>query len=447
MRPIPLPAAAFAVLAVLAVSLAGCSEGDGDGPVGPAPTYSSITITGVDTVLVDSTVVFTAVVLDTAGLVVTSPQLTWVSSQTAIATVNNAGTVRGRSEGDALIRASGGGILSNLEPIAVIQGRGWVDQSDAVSSLLHLNGVHFVSARTGWIVGDQGAILRTTDAGGTWTPQASNSTNYTLNDVAFSTTTTGIVVGSAGRILRTTNGGSTWAPLLGVDTDGGRGLNDVFFQDPDRGWIVGNSGLILRTNNGGASWTRVLPGVTGNDLHAVSFPRNQLYGLPPADPFGRGWIAGDGGILIFSDDFGQSWEIATPFVTTDPLFGVARSVSSTDAIAVGSNNRVAVTVVNGAVLEWTLAAPPVPFTNFTAVSWPSTSFAASPAWAVGKTTAGVVPAVFRSDDDGLTWLEQDLPSDAPLLGNGLNDVFFLDDRRGWAVGTQGLVLHTATGGR
>jgi photosystem II stability/assembly factor-like uncharacterized protein len=34
-----------------------------------------------------------------------------------------------------------------------------------------------------------------------------------------------------------------------------------------------------------------------------------------------------------------------------------------------------------------------------------------------------------------------------LSGNSLEDVFFLDDLHGWAVGTQGLILHTATGGR
>ena len=40
-----------------------------------------------------------------------------------------------------------------------------------------------------------------------------------------------------------------------------------------------------------------------------------------------------------------------------------------------------------------------------------------------------------------------LPNDAPLISNGIEDVFFRDEWRGWAVGTTGLVLHTATGGR
>ena len=433
----------FLLVTAAVLGTAGCS--DDETPMGPAPIYSSITITGPDTVLVDSTAVFTAVVLDTAGQVVASPQLTWTSTVVGVATVNNGGVVLGRREGDAVIRAFGGGISSNPEPVAVIQGRGWVDQSDAVNTLLDLNGVHFVRAWEGWIVGAQGTILHTLDAGATWQAQSSFSTGYTLNAVAFSTLTTGIVVGSAGRILRTTNAGTTWTPLVGVDTDGGRGLNDVFFQDQNRGWIVGNAGLVLRTNNGGATWVRV-PGVTINDLERVSFPLNTAFGSPPADPYGRGWIVGAAGTILGSRDFGQSWSIVTPFVTTDPLFGVARR-SIAGAIAVGGNNRVAVTTASADSAVWSLAPAPTPFSQLSAVAWPGPSPVPGSAWAVGREVSAGQPVILWSTDGGFSWTAQDLPAGAPLLGNELEDVFFLDDRRGWAVGTQGLVLHTATGGR
>lgn len=436
-------AAVALLVSLVALGAAGCSD---DTPVGPAPIYSSIVITGVDTLLVGDTAGFTAVVRDTAGQVVASPQLTWVTGSSAIATVNNAGVVTGRSEGDVLVRASGGGVMSNQPTLAVIQGRGWVNQSGAISTLVNLRGVHFVSARQGWVVGDQGTILHTVDAGGSWVAQTSFSTAYTLTAVAFSTVASGIVVGSAGRILRTTNGGTTWSALVGVDTDGGKGLNDVVFQDDTRGWIVGNGGLVLRTNNGGASWTRVLPSVTLNDLERVSFPRFVAGGAPPADPYGRGWIVGGAGTILTSADFGQSWRIVTPFVTTDPLFGVARRTTAA-AIAVGSNNRVAVTTASADTATWALAPAPNPFVNLAAVAWSDASLLPGSAWAVGRRSDLAQPVVLFSLDAGQSWTAQLLPASAPLAGNQLEDVFFLDDQRGWAVGTQGLVLHTATGGR
>jgi len=121
--------------------------------------------------------------------------------------------------------------------------------------------------------------------------------------------------------------------------------------------------------------------------------------------------------------------------------------TTADAIAVGVNNRVLVTIASADTAKWILA-PPVPtLTNFTAVTWPATSPLPGSAWAAGKSSDGSVPVVLYSADGGLSWTEQVLPTDAALLGNGIEDVFFLDDQRGWAVGTLGLVLHTATGGR
>jgi photosystem II stability/assembly factor-like uncharacterized protein len=437
-------APAFALAAAVLMFAAGCSD-DEPGPTGPPPAYSSITITGADTVLIGATATFTAVVLDTAGQVVASPALTWSSSSTAIATVNNGGGASGVSEGDVQIRAAGGGATSNAGNLAVIQGQGWVDQSDAVASLVNLRGVHFVSARQGWIVGAQGTILTTTDAGKTWTTQPSNSTGYTLNAVDFATSAVGIVVGTAGRVLRTTNSGTSWG-VLTVDTDGGKGLNDVFFQDANQGWIVGNGGLILRTTNNGATWTRVLPGVTSANLQSVFFPDASGTAVLPSEPYARGWIVGDGGTILSSDDFGQSWRIVTPFAASDDLLGVSRRTTA-DAIAVGANNRVVLTAASGDTALWSLAPSPTPFTNFTSVAWPATSPLPGSAWAAGKRTDGSIPVVLYSADGGQSWTEQVLPNDAPLLSNGIEDVYFLDDRRGWAVGTSGLVLHTATGGR
>ena len=98
--PRAVAAPVFALTAAVLLFAAGCSD-DESGPTGPPPAYSSITITGADTVLIDGTVGFTAVVLDTAGQVGGPPQLTWSSSLDRDRQVNNAGAAFGVSEGDA----------------------------------------------------------------------------------------------------------------------------------------------------------------------------------------------------------------------------------------------------------------------------------------------------------------------------------------------------------
>ena len=56
-----------------------------------------------------------------------------------------------------------------------------------------LRSVHFVEARTGWVVGDAGTILRTADGGSTWTKV--NSVLLEYRDVYFVEAMTGWMVG------------------------------------------------------------------------------------------------------------------------------------------------------------------------------------------------------------------------------------------------------------
>ncbi|MBM3241900.1 hypothetical protein FJZ31_36985 [Candidatus Poribacteria bacterium] len=75
----------------------------------------------------------------------------------------------------------------------------------------NFNDVHFVDARNGWAVGEDGVIAHTTDGGVTWTPQNSGTTN-SLIGVDFVNANEGWIVGGNGTILHTINGGATWIP-------------------------------------------------------------------------------------------------------------------------------------------------------------------------------------------------------------------------------------------
>ena len=66
----------------------------------------------------------------------------------------------------------------------------------------NLYGVSFNDAKTGWVVGENGVILKTVDGGATWLMQQSPTTNN-LSDITQSEDGTFWAVGEWGTIIAT----------------------------------------------------------------------------------------------------------------------------------------------------------------------------------------------------------------------------------------------------
>ncbi len=132
------------------------------------------------------------------------------------------------------------------------------------------NDVYFVDTdRGGWSVGDTGRITRISSANSNATlTQQTSGTTQNLNGVHMLDANTGWIVGNSGTILKTTNGGGAWMPQTSGTT---ANLRDVHFVDANRGWAVSDGGVILTTSDGGATWTPEPSGVT-DDLRGVFFP-------------------------------------------------------------------------------------------------------------------------------------------------------------------------------
>jgi photosystem II stability/assembly factor-like uncharacterized protein len=127
---------------------------------------------------------------------------------------------------------------------------------------------------------------------GQWFPVDSGTTNN-LNGAYLLDSGTGFVVGDEGTILKTTDAGATWTPLTSGTA---RTLHDVYLLNPDEGVAVGEQGLILRTTDGGAAWQRVASGVQ-DSLRSVFF-----FGI-------NGICGGDSQTILYSTDSGASWQI------------------------------------------------------------------------------------------------------------------------------------------
>lgn len=72
-----------------------------------------------------------------------------------------------------------------------------------------LNGVYLPNNGIGWVVGDGGSILRTTDQGHSWSRQSSG-VKQSLKSIKCTTESRCWVVGEAGVILSTRDAGEHW---------------------------------------------------------------------------------------------------------------------------------------------------------------------------------------------------------------------------------------------
>jgi hypothetical protein len=82
--------------------------------------------------------------------------------------------------------------------------QGWIKQESTTDS--YLMSVYFVNDKTGYLVGNYGSILKTTDAGINWMSLNSNVENN-LKSVFFIDSLIGYAVGANGTILKTVDGG------------------------------------------------------------------------------------------------------------------------------------------------------------------------------------------------------------------------------------------------
>lgn len=104
-------------------------------------------------------------------------------------------------------------------------------------------GVQATSDLNAWAVADSGVVFRTTDGGNYWSriPIAGEEDN--LTDICFINANTGYIVGYNGKIFKTDDGGNTWFQEPQLTNNN---LNDVFFLSENLGWAVGDNGTILR---------------------------------------------------------------------------------------------------------------------------------------------------------------------------------------------------------
>jgi photosystem II stability/assembly factor-like uncharacterized protein len=285
-------------------------------------------------------------------------------------------------------------------------GVSWSPQ--AAPTVADLFAVATAGAGRAWAVGAGGTVLRTTDGGATWTAWPSGTTRDLFAVCAVSRRSVW-AVGDRGTILHSQDGGRTWAPS---STSSNEPLYGVAFSGLRRGLVCGGRGTLLYTRDGGERWKR-RRSLSGGPLYSVAMLRD-----------GRAVAGGQDGVLVTSTNHGWTWRTARSR-TRDTLRAVRLSPSGR-AWATGERT---VLRSSGRLRRWTAARLPVP--------GPCGALAAATTRTVVAGGAG--GALCRSANGGRTWRA----TGKALRGDW--DDLLVSGGEAWVAGSDGRLLRT-TGG-
>jgi photosystem II stability/assembly factor-like uncharacterized protein len=286
--------------------------------------------------------------------------------------------------------------------------------------------VHFVTPTEALVVGYPGLILRSTDAGATWT-RRKLETLEPFFSVDFSDKDNGWIVGRSGLIFATTDGGKNWTKQESGVTEA---LFDVDFWDAKHGVAVGNFGTILKTNDGGATWNaKVFELMSSAAINGVRLTGPESGYIVGEYPIWETELTEDVTVdqisnLFKTSDDGVTWEridTTTPKALYQVLF-----LDELNGYAVGAKGTLIRTVDGGAT--WTNIATPFENILVNMIKFKGGILVAG--------TEGVLlhvqgTKVMPMKTHTYTWL---------------NDVEFGDENHGIAVGGRGTVLYTTDGG-
>lgn len=320
--------------------------------------------------------------------------------------------------------------------------------------------VYFTDANTGYAVGDQGIIYKTTDAGAIWLPQSSGTTE-TLYGVQFTNANTGYIVSqNSSSIFKTTNAGQSWN-RMNFYSNNYYTRYAMFFTSSSAGWVVGSNGTIEKTTDGGISWTTQSSGTT-QELRKVFFIDANT-----------GWIVGNNGTILKTTDGGQNW--ATQSSGTSQQLNAVQFINASVGWAVGKQGTLLKTTNGGST--WTiipisqsydnLELRDVHFTNENSgiligeymimrTNDGSNTFNYTYDYSVyaslyavnfvNESTGFVVGSngrIFKTTNAGFQW---DSYLDTYRLG-GIRNIFFADENSGWGTNTKIEIIRTTDGGK
>lgn len=202
-----------------------------------------------------------------------------------------------------------------------------------------------------------------------------------------------VVVGERGHILTSDDHGVSWQQQLAPTR---ATLTSVFFTDPDNGWAAGHDGFILQTRDGGRHWQQV---------YAAPEDEQPILDLWFRNP-DVGYAVGAYGLFLKTEDGGASWEPVDFNPVTDEADTAAQQEEAEEDLGIDFHlNQIAV-AASGSMF-----------------------------------VAAEAGHLYRSDDDGQSWLSLPSPYEGSFYGT-----LPLDQQTVLAFGLRGHLFRSEDGG-
>jgi photosystem II stability/assembly factor-like uncharacterized protein len=289
-------------------------------------------------------------------------------------------------------------------------------------------------------VGFPGLLLHSADRGQSW-ELLDLGTENALFSIDIADDGKGVIVGRSGLVFTTSDGGKSWAKQNSGTEEH---LFDVDIVNGGKAWAAGHFGTIIHSSDAGKSWSPqqydpTVPTVAGEEGEEAQQVEISIAEMENEGEVGEarlnsvsmvndreGWIGGEFGLVLHTEDGGQSWKRQVN--NSGKLLFSLRAMDAEHVLAVGIEGNLIETrdggenwkAVDAGVREHLLDV------------WPLDG----KCYVVGRD--GVV--LVREGDEG----------DFRRLNLGifawLGTVRFLDQKLGFVAGGRGFLLRTGNAG-
>ena len=262
-------------------------------------------------------------------------------------------------------------------------------------------------------------------ANGGWTKIDSKSLAW-FQTISFTDDKKGFIGGTNGTLLTTNDGGETWKQSEKFTNDT---IRKIYFTDENNGWLLCERDKFNLGANSPSYLLNTKDG--GKSFGRVEFENIRRERIADIffSKYGIGFAVGESGAIFSMQDDRTTWKkqaAPTRFLLVGGVFH-----NNSHAIIVGGGGNILFTEDSG--FTWQ---------NATLTGKPKSRFN-SVFFLNEKTgwTVGTDGKIYQTVNGGKMWRDQ-----KSGINTELNDIAFLDTREGFAIGADGTVLYSATAG-